>query len=1138
MQRTKLFCALFLLAGPAAWGQVQTTTAITGTVKDRTGAVLPGVEVTIRNQETGVTRETVTNESGYYSFQALRPGTYTITASLTGFKTGVIRDREVLVAIPAQVNFVLEIGDLSEQVTVSAAGEELINKTTAELATTIDQNLVESLPIESRNFFDLLALAPNTSPMYLSMGNMSFGQHALRRVNAAGSFEASGVFAAGERDSGSNVSIDGANTQIALYNHTVTIQSSSTIKELRLQTASANAEFGYGSNAVNVITKSGTNEFHGELFWQHRNDALDANGFFTNLAGRDLPEYKRNKFGGSFGGPLVRDRLHFFANYEGSRLREAVQGNALVPTAELRKGDFSNYRPLRPGGGLGPTPVIYNPYDFDSVTGLRRPFPNNKIPDHLLDPAIQVLLPFTPLPNTIIDEVPQFSGLMRTESDENQHTVRIDWARDTNNNIYGRYTFAERNARRTDLLPPLEGENTPSSTHSAVVNWSRILKPTMINDLSVSYTRPKWGIGRPISNIPDISGQMGLKNTSPLGGSPGIRSNVDFRIADSELFVWDPTQNTYQVKDDFSFTRGVHSFKFGAHITERRLYFQNQSSDKGSLFFENTFSRACPLGNSACEAARAAAGLPLGGTPFADFLLGAADQTNLELRAATWHGHQRYYGFYFQDTWPIHSRWTLNLGLRYEKWQPWLLPRNNAATFDFSGDGSLVHALLNPFDILDPATDYGRKGALRPGMTREGYTTSDLNFAPRVGFSFTLTPDTVIRAAGGIFYAGNINTNQLSDIQGGAPPNTRTARQTISRAEQLPPILVREQFPLPQLGSVPGAFANPPVSARILLPKNGFSGVGEYPSPAVYQWSLSVQHRLNPFWSLHLDYVGSHTIHNSQFVELNAAALPQGDLANVPFQQRRRLPGWGNIQSWVPWGWAKYNSATFGVRNREWNGLAFMANFTWAKNLTSSQSLIGSDRGNAHYQFFDIWQGRSSFTPTARFISGWSYKLPFGQGKAQALSGLADTLLGGWILSGITEFSTGASATVTTSDNGGTGVGNQLPDRVPDCKLDDAPRDRFDWFNRSCFVQPEFGRWGRSSQNEINQPGINNWNMTLGKSFRLKESHQLEFRMEAFNIFNHTQWGSANTNMASTAFGRIGSTRPARQIQFALFYEF
>src|SRR5690606_6095644 len=207
-------------------------------------------------------------------------------------------------------------------------------------------------------------------------------------------------------------------------------------------------------------------------------------------------------------------------------------------------------------------------------------------------------------------------------------------------NVWGRYTFAERDAFNTNLIPPLEGERTPSSTHTTVINWTKILTPSIINDLSVSHSRPKWGIGRPL-NVPDVAREMGLENTSGLTGSPSI-IQPDFRVGSSGLFVWDPTQDTYQIKDDVSFTRGTHGFKAGIHVTERRLYFLQQSFDKGLFRFDPIFTAACPLGNEVCNAAREAANLPMGGVGFADFLMGMPFSTQLELREVIWRGYQRY----------------------------------------------------------------------------------------------------------------------------------------------------------------------------------------------------------------------------------------------------------------------------------------------------------------------------------------------------------------------------------------------------------------------------------------------------------------------------------------------------------------
>src|SRR5690606_34891339 len=248
--------------------------------------------------------------------------------------------------------------------------------------------------------------------------------------------------------------------------------------------------------------------------------------------------------------------------------------------------------------------------------------------------------------------------------------------------------------------------------------------------------------------------------------------------------------------------------------------------------------------------------------------------------------------------------------------------------------------------------------------------------------------------------------------------------------------------------TIPTAYEDPPRAGRLLTIEGG-----NFPTPTVYQWSFSVQHRINSNWSLQADYLGSRTIHNQQFVDRNAPALPVGDLEDVPLQERRLLPGWGVISSWVPWAWQKYHSGTFGVRNREWKGLSMMANFTWAKNLSSNRGDSANYTGNYHYAYYDIWRGRSDLTPAARFVSAWAYRIPVGQGRLYPVSGVADAILGGWTLSGIAEFSTGSPRTILSADNSGTGVGSQLANRIAGCDLDGAPGDRFEYFNTSCFSE-------------------------------------------------------------------------------------
>ncbi|MPZ17850.1 MAG: hypothetical protein GEV06_08070 [Luteitalea sp.] len=1106
------------------YAQVQTTTAIVGRVRDTTGAVLPGVTVTIVHQATGVSRERVTNDAGYYSVQSLRPGTYTIRASLPGFRPAVITDRDALVAIPAEVDITLELGDVTEEVTISAAGAELLNTTTAELATTIDEQLVDKMPVETRNYFDLLALAPNTSPQYLSLGNMTFGQHSLRRVSAAGSFESSGVLAGGQRDSSSNVSIDGSDSSLAIYSQNTNILSSAVVEEVRLQTASMGAEFGSGANAVNIITKGGGNAFHGEGFWEHRNDNLDAKGFFTNLAGEALPEYKRNKWGGSLGGPVLHNRLFFFANHEGSRLRQAVPSDARVPTAAERNGDFSDTLLPAPDGGTQPAPQLFNPLEFDPATGLRAPFANNQLPRELISPQIQQILEFTPLPNTVIDGVPQFSGTVPTTIDEEQFTVRLDWQQSDDTTIWGRYSYLRREAARGGLLGPLPGEETPSRTHDLVVNWSEMVTPTFINDLSVSYARPAWGIGR-VLDVPDVAAVAGIANTSSFSGSPSL-GNQDFSLGTSATNIWRPVQNTYQVKDDVTWTKSKHTLKTGFQVTERRLFFPKQGVDKGDMNFENVFTRACPQGNDICDDARQAAGLPVGGLSFADMLLGFPSSSLLILNEIIPNVRQTYWAGYVQDSWQLHDRLTVNLGLRVERWGPWRNVHHAVSGFDFTPPGQLLFALENPLDAFDSATDFGRNAALSGDIPEQGYETPKANVAPRIGVSFRATENTVVRAGGGIFYAGNINTNQLVEISQGANPFTLRDDRAIDQSQQRPSIDVRNLFPAPPPTGIPQAFEDPVATPRVL-------GQRQYDTPTVYQWSLSVQHRIHPRWSVNLDYLGSHSIHNGQFVDLNAPELPQGDLEDVPLEERRPLPGWGRIGSWVPWGWSKYHSGTIGVTNRQWHGLTLRSNFTWAKNLASS-NISRSDHGNLDFRNYDLWAGRSGIVPTVRSITAWTYELPWGQGQTFPLHGVMNQILGGWNLSGKAELTSGAPQTVLTNDNTGSALTRQHANLVPDCDVTDAPEDRFEWFNTSCFVQPEFGTFGTAPLGVLNAAGINNLDLRIGKVFSISGTTRMEFLASFFNALNHTQWAGVDANFESPSFGRITSARPARQINLEL----
>jgi hypothetical protein len=1129
---------LFLSCLVAGFAQVETTTSITGNVIDQQGAAFAGAIVKLSNQKTGALRDTATNSEGVYSFQSLQGGTYTISVSAKGFKTTTVTDRTVETAQPAHLDLKLEIGATSDQITVSGAGAELVNTASAEVTGSVTRELVENIPLGRGNFFDLLQLTPGTVPQNFGSTNVSFAQQSLNFVQAGNTFQASGAFISGNRDSSSNISVDGSNVQIPVYGQATLLQARAGVEEVRVESANMSPEFGNGVAAVNVITKTGSNTYHGELFEYFRNNHLDSNLFFNNAAGRTIQPYTQNQFGGALGGPIIKNKLLFFTNYEGFRVFQRQQQFAVVPDANLRQGDFSKYAPPGPGGTFLPTPVIYNPYDVDPNTGLRRPFPGNKIPlgqtglcaprPTCVDPVtLAYLNNYTKGPNVLVNGVAEYTDAVRTTLDQNQVTGRGDWLPNANSTVFARYTYTKQDSFAGGLQP-LQGTGNNSASTNAVLHWTKVLGASKVNDLGVSYSRPNWAYTRPAS-LPDSTGVIGLPNTSIYHGGTSW-AVAGFDLGTATQYIFNAYSNNIQVKDDFGWVKGRHGFKFGLDGINKRFIYYNPSGDKGAFTFSRFFSQACPPGNTKCTAAQQAAGAPTGGLEFADYLLGGYSSTTLIVRQIPYVGHQQYLGFYVQDSWRATNKLTLNYGLRYEYWSPWTVPRNTTLTFNFQ-TGQPSFALQNPNDFLDRSKCFGACAPLTPGQPRQSYKIGANNLAPRLGITYALRPNTVLRAGMGIYYDGNINMNQFNDIQAGAAPFSLRYDAVNDTGQAVPQRLVSNEYPGGLLGSPPNPKANPPAAFRFAQ--------NYYPIPAVYQWSFSIQQKLASSWVVEGDYVGSHTIHQFQFVDDNAPALPQGDLANVSLQNRRPYPQWGILGTWAPLGWARYNAGTLSLKNNQWHGLTLQSNLSWAKNISSSR--IGtSDQGNINFRVPYIWSGPSAITPYWWFINALNYHTPKLE-VARVLRPVVDD----WVFTATYTAATGSPETVSGQDLTGTGYTASsslvLPNRICNPNSGSNIHSQLQWFNTSCFANAAFGVWGNSALGAVTDPGVNNWNIATAKRIPLgflREGHALEFRADFFNAWNHTQWLSSDKSMTSATYGRITSTHPARQVQFALRYLF
>jgi len=1125
--------------------QVQTTSGISGRITDPSHALVPGASVTAKNEDTGEVRRTSANSSGFYSFASLPPGQYTVTVKCATFQTALVTHRQILAAQPAIVDVELRLGSTNEQVTVSAAGSELITPSSAELATSIAPILVSSVPVIRESFLGVLTMVPGAAPQNVNVGGIATSMMAGsdNNVQIGNEFNPTGVFLLGNRDSGTNISIDGANVQDSQFMGASELQSPADIQEVKVESGMMNAEFGNGVAAVSVITKGGTNQFHGELYEYLRNNKLDATDFFTNLVGRKLPTYQQNQYGFAFGGPIKRNKLLFFGNFEQFRLHQLTVAQENTPTAALLNGDFSTYHPPIAGGGTGTTPTIYNPYQYDPTTGLRTPFPNNQIPlgpttlcaprPTCVDPAVLAYIQKWVFPaNAVVQGTPEYVGTTKSRKDSGQETIRLDYLKSDTSTIYGRSTVFTDAGTAGGLLP-LEGVYNNIPGQSYVIHWTKSVHNNLVNDFMINYSRLAFFWNRNTS-VPDVSHQIGLTNLDDLPNGP-IWMNTGFGLGSPGSVAVNDLTNVYELKNDLSLVKNSHTFKFGFERTERRLFTSAQSADKGEFYFADYYSAACPLGNTNCATARDTAGLSQDGMAYADFLLGAPYEPLKIQRNYNYWGYQSYYGAYAQDSWRPTSKLTVNMGVRYEYWAPWLVPRNTTVGFNFQ-TGQIQYALKNPLDYLNSSLCYGACAPLNPGVPRQGYTRSTLNFAPRVGLAYALTPNTVVRGGFGTYYDGNVNNDQLLDIQTGAAPFSIRYQLNASGAEQLPPYLVYQQFPASSNNptAVPQPTDNPPDAFRFVVPY--------YPLAAEYEWTFSVQQRLGRSWAAEANYVGSHTIHEQQFEDMNGPVLPQGQYANLTLQQRRPYPSWSTLGSWIPNGWAKYNGLIADIKNTSWHGLTLMSNFTWAKDITTSlwgqsdQSIVWD------YRYANLYAGPNPATPKFRSVTGYSYQIPLGRGMALAssLGPVLNTLASGWRISGITTFQSGSPDVVEGSDTTGTGDSFGV-NRI--CNGNSVPggRSYLQWINASCFVAAPFGTLPNSPLGAITDPGLSNWDISIGKSTLThfpNDAGRVDFEAGFFNAWNQVEWGDPQNNMSKPNFGRIATTRPARQIQFSLKYLF
>jgi Carboxypeptidase regulatory-like domain/TonB dependent receptor len=1143
------------------------TGSISGIVTDKSDAVIAGAEVTAHSLETGIVHVVVTDQKGFYSFLALPVGTYSISVRKNGFKelrhTGIAIDANSAVQADAR----LLVGGVHEEMTVSSDTVR-VETTNTQMGEVIGSTKMESLPLNGRSYTDLLALQPGVAPE-------TSGEYAP--LSPSGNLNAGSISVSGQRETANGFMVNGGNVNEGVSQTTSIVPSLDSIEEFRIITNNFNAEYGnYSGGQVNAITKSGTNDFHGEAFDFFRNDVLDARNYFSDIRGA----FKQNQFGGTFGGPIVRKKIFFFVDYQGTR---QVQGQvAEVPVASAADltgnltdvassitgpvngsywagvlsselgypvvGDGSELYYYTAGTTNPNTNVTYNTNctSNDPATGCV--FPNAMIPISLMPAPSQALLKYIPPPNTTIGGQPFFeTSAYNDVLRDDKGGLRVD-----GNSHFGAlsvyYFLDDYNQQCPYCDASLPGFGVLNFGRAQMINLSdtKTLSTTAVNEFRVHYMRfasfsgePEGGVGPSLSSLGFVTGPstLGIVPLAPqFQGVPNISfNNFAFGV---NAYPQAQFNNTYQVLDNYSKVIGTHSFEFGGNFHYDQITQHTFGANNGSFVFDGSET----------------------GLDFADFLIGAP-VTYQQGQQAPLHSRSRYYGLYAQDSWRVAPALTFNYGLRWDVSTSWWEQHNQLETI-IPGEQSQVF----------PGAPTGWVFPGDPNVPSTLAPTHYNNFAPRVGLAYSPSAGsgplhglfgdsgkTSIRAGYGLFYTA---IEDLTDaLEVGDPPyglfytNPSPSLFATPFVDRATGFSEGQRFPVvfPPAG-VSASNPDPNVNWSQFEPISSSPGYWyKNRLPYAEHYDLSFERQLGSNSLLNVSYVGTQSHRLLVLVEANpsnpAACLSVSQTSQVtpggavcgPFGETGtfttvsgqnvvpRQPlgaNFGSTGLYENIGNASYNAVEVTARHRS-RRLEFLMGYTYSKTLDQASGL--GDQVNPFNP--KLTRELAAFDLRNNLVFSYTYELPFDR-----LAGRAGKMLGGWKFSGITRFSNGLPVTLLElDDNSLTGTncagpncnGIDEPNYAPGKLNFTNPRSGQPYFNTSLFTSEEIGQLGNSSRRFFHGPGINNWDVALLKEFPVYDRMHIEFRAEFFNAFNHAQF-IATSGLGSPSTGTCVTSLPGQ----------
>jgi hypothetical protein len=1143
MRSKSIALILCLLATPLCLAQ--TYGEMTGVVTDATGASVAAAAITITNLATNQVRQVITSDSGTYAIPFLLPGRYKVEAKAAGFKSAVAAERLLQVGDVLKVDFSLEIGAVTESVEVAASAEMLQTSSLA-TGTVIEQKRIVDLPLNGRNYLQLVRLSPNVSAE-MPAGGQANGRQGGERSNQALSI-------AGMRQQYNRFTLDGVENTDVNFNTFVVRPSVDALSEFKVQTGVYSAEYGRSPSQINVNTKPGSNSFHGVLFEFLRNDKLQARPWLQ--PGPKNP-FRRNQFGFTLDGPVVipkilngKDRLFFMVNYEGLRERVYSVRRATVADAAMLSGDFSapQHLPIfdpdtfRPGVGGAP------------ATGA--PFPNQRIPTSRFSPQFQKMLEFYGRPN-VPGAVVGLSGFnyvrnAPSPTDWDQFTSRIDFNDTPTSQWFGRLSWGDENV--------LGGETFPSQDSKVVTGvWQfmvsnvRTFTPTVVNELRVGANLFDNDKGTVLNSVRDVTSELaipGLPTPIPLAwGAPSVGfsgNNLVSGWGETTEAPFIVRNRTYQLLDNLSWMRGKHTIKFGGELANRRF---NQI---GNQFPRGFFSFPAQYTADPANVSRTGSG-------FATALLGWTNESTRALGIANTQFRQWSESFYVEDTWKIRSNLTLNLGLRYEFTPPFKDRHRGIFNVKLSCNGinnsgidttCALPVLVRPGpgdfheDLNVRIADNVPKATGDDVLYGRATVRSDKNdFAPRLGLAWQPGQRWTVRAGYGLFFAQD-TVNPVWDMA-----RNLGFRESAISLDLIPTSNVANPWARKTAGS--GTCSN--WSGLCLSGLYTFSNEVNRRTAYVHQYLLNVQHQLTDSLLVEVGYQGNAGHKLQRMYGWNDPIFRSGPDDTRSSNNRRPWGGsvYGRIQTIGGHVNSNYNSGIVKLQQRFSQGLTYLVGYTWSRAIDDGSGIRTNDGDNlfpANNYDFSTEHGLSQFHQLHRFTASLLYELPVGKGKRD-LGRAANAILGDWSIGTILTKSTGTPfGGGTCGDLAGITQGSRGDATGVSLFMDNPTSDEY--FKRhssgrgaagiTCTTLDSRGfneltyREGNVTRNPYIGPGVFGWDFSVLRRFNFGERTNLEFRFESFNFPNHPNWNNPNTNLTSNQYGQITSARAMRTNQFGL----